>query len=78
VFGETEIVWDDIPNNKVLVCLVDNGPFFAAGVAYDRRELKAFNHEDDPRPKIWYYVDREKARVIAPQWDFYMQVASKG
>jgi hypothetical protein len=73
IFGKSDINWEDIPEDKVLVCLVDNGPFQAAGVAYNKREMEAFNLEGDPRSKIWYYVDREKARAIAPQWEFYIK-----
>jgi hypothetical protein len=71
--GKIDINWEDTPGDKVLVCLVDNGYFFAAGVAYNKREMDAFNLEDDTRPKIWYYVDREKARAIAPQWEIYIK-----
>lgn len=38
------------------VCLVDNGPFTAAGIAYSDRELKEFADPTDMRPKRWYWV----------------------
>jgi hypothetical protein len=38
---------------KMFVCLVDNGFFRAAGVAYHKNEFEAFNHPD-PRPKSWW------------------------
>ncbi len=38
------------------VCLVSNGFFNAAGVAYDKRELEAFLDPGDIRPKIFYAV----------------------
>jgi hypothetical protein len=43
--------------DRVVVCLIDNGPFTAAGIAYDDRERDAFAHEDI-RPKAWYLVPR--------------------
>jgi hypothetical protein len=42
------------------VCLVHNGAFTAAAVAYDHHELAALTRVEDPRPKIWYLVPREK------------------
>ena len=35
------------------VCLVDNGPFTAAGIAYSQGEYEAFSYED-PRPRKWF------------------------
>ena len=40
------------------VCLVDNGDFTAAGIAYDEREAKAFLYPDR-RKKLWYLASRE-------------------
>jgi hypothetical protein len=37
------------------VCLVDNGAFTAAGIAYDARERDCFASPDG-RPKVWYVV----------------------
>ena len=48
------------------VCLVDNGAFTAAGVAYSQRELEAFNRPNDNRPKEWYVVPTEMLLVIIP------------
>ena len=55
----TEII---IPSDKyitedtVVVCLVNNGPFTAAAVAYDLNELNYFKEPGDTRPKHWYTV----------------------
>ena len=46
-----------ITSYVVPVCLVDNGMFTAAGVAYDQREIEAFTFPDN-RPKIWYSAMR--------------------
>lgn len=46
------------------VILVDNGLFTAAGVAYDQRELDAFNHPDDHRPKQGFILTIENIRKL--------------
>lgn len=43
------------PEKPIAVCLVDNGHFKAAGIAYDEKELERFKRPD-PRPKKWYWV----------------------
>lgn len=46
------------------ICLVDNGPFTAAGVAFDSRELSSFAREDG-RPKRWFTASREALRGVS-------------
>ena len=65
--------FEDIPNNKVLICVVDNGFFVAMAVAFSEREVKAFSLPDDHRPKEWYLVNKEVVKPIAPQWDRYIK-----
>lgn len=38
-----------------LVCVVENGPFDAAGYAYSEAEMNVFKH-DDGRKKTWLIV----------------------
>lgn len=38
-----------------MVCVVDNGPFAAAGYAYDKREMHDFAYPDG-RTKQWYLL----------------------
>lgn len=44
--------------NTHLVCLVDNGVFTAAGIAFDKGEQAAFAGNDG-RHKTWYEVPDE-------------------
>ena len=57
----------DLPEHAVEgelpVCLVNNGPFTAAGIAFNDQEIKAFSDPDDSRPKQWWAV---KASLLAP------------
>ena len=45
---------------KDLVCVVNNGPFAAAGYAYSEREFDyfytGFEKGSDPRPHQWYIL----------------------
>jgi hypothetical protein len=49
---------------KVIVCLVDNAVFKAAGVCFDQSELEAFAYPADGRRKQWYSIDREKLNGV--------------
>ena len=49
----------DFNSDSLLVCLVDNGAFTAAGIAYDARERDAFMITDG-RPKKWFSVEKSK------------------
>lgn len=42
-------------DDEIAVCLVDNGAFTAAAVAYSEHELAVFTREDG-RPKDWFWV----------------------
>lgn len=44
--------------DNVTVCVVENGPFDAAAVAYDGAEYVAFNDPSDWRAKTWLNVPR--------------------
>jgi hypothetical protein len=58
--GPTAVTTSHVP-----VCLVNNGPFLAAGVGFSEREVEAFNQPTDYRPKQWYRVSREAARMVS-------------
>lgn len=52
----------------VPVCIVDNGSFEAAGIAFSRGEAEAFaGPSDDKRKKIWMIIKREHAIAIHPE-----------
>lgn len=50
-----------------VVCLVDNGGFSAAGIAFDQGELAAFNEPRDGRSKRWFYVPDAKLIEVCPE-----------
>lgn len=45
---------------QAIICVVDNGPFEAAGFCFSRRELEDFKVPDG-RPRTWLLMDRKKA-----------------
>lgn len=49
--GATHTTGDRFQEN--LVCVVNNGPFAAAGYAFDEREFDAFANDGSRRPKTW-------------------------
>lgn len=53
-----------ITETHLPVCLVDNGFFKAAAVAYSEGELNAFA-DADGRPKQWFQVPREKLLLVS-------------
>jgi hypothetical protein len=58
------ILWSDAIEhedytNNLLVVLIDNLFFTAAGICYDQREKEAFMEPDDNRPKEYYLVGME-------------------
>lgn len=43
-----------------IVCVVDNGPFMAAGYCFSPDEMDAFKYEDG-RQKVWLKYEHAKA-----------------
>lgn len=57
--------FDEVPEDKALICEVDNMIFKANGLIYSEREFKDFSLEDDSRPKRWFLMDKTKAHELA-------------
>lgn len=68
-FDAVEVASDELSPpttvpNVVLVCVVQNGPFDAAAVVEDERDLIDFSAEDG-RTKRWLLVNRAVANDLA-------------
>lgn len=59
--------WSTNDRDEVTVCVVDNGPFEAAAIACDEKELERFKREPDPRPKRWLILPRAKVLELCPK-----------
>jgi hypothetical protein len=57
--------WEDIPPDKALICVVDNGPFEAAGLVYSKNELEDFSETRTSRRRWWLYMDKPLAYKLA-------------
>lgn len=58
--------WNSLTSgNELPVCLVDNGPFTAAGICYNEDEFKVFL-EPDGRSKMWFVAPKEKLLEVCP------------
>ena len=57
--------FDNIPEDKSLICVVNNGPFEAAGLIFSPDELNEFNRFDDIRPKTWLLMDKKLAHELS-------------
>jgi len=60
--------WKNTPEAHLPVCLMDNGPFTAAGIAYDESEFNAFIGDGtNMRPKSWYMVPASLLEEYLPE-----------
>ena len=50
--------------DKAVIIVVNNGPFEAAGFAYNQGEFEAFTQADDHRPRQFVVMDRAKAKEL--------------
>lgn len=63
----------DIPKDKVLVCVVSNGLFDAAGICFSESELEEFKETRTGRPRTWLTMDLEKVCELKPQIAPYLK-----
>lgn len=57
--ARTQAASHDFSGPDLPVCLMDNGAFTAAGIAYCKEEVTEFLQEDGRR-RSWWLVSREK------------------
>lgn len=79
---EIEKTWKHhAQNDNAVICLVDNGGFMAAGLAFSAREMAAFDHPCG-RTKEWYTVPvsaiREEDPALAQSYCEMRDAALKG
>lgn len=68
-----KLPFDEIIKSGMLpVILVDNGPFTAAGIAYDEREYLYFTADDDPRPRKLYLAFINDLLDQVPELERYL------
>ena len=62
----------DQSKETMVVCLVDNGPFTAAGIAYSEKELRDFAIPDG-RMKMWFVVETSKLLEVEPSLKYELE-----
>jgi hypothetical protein len=56
----------EVPDNKILICVVQNGLYDAAGICFDQREYEDFRRPEDKRRKDWMLMERAKVIELCP------------
>jgi len=56
--------FDEIPEDKALICVVNNGLFEAAGYCFSAEEFEAFVYPDE-RIRHWLLMDKDKAQKLS-------------
>jgi hypothetical protein len=57
--------WKDVPEDKAVIVVMDNGMFEVAGFAYDEKEFNTFRRPEDRRPKTFLLMDRKLAEELS-------------
>ena len=66
-----DILPSTIPNDQVIICLVNNGYFYALAVAFNDAEFKVFADPSDTRYKIFCVADKDVIKQNTPGFDDY-------
>lgn len=53
----------DVPEDKALICIIDNGMFEAAGLCYSEAEFECFADPDE-RPHWWVLMNKDQAHKL--------------
>lgn len=59
-------------SDKLLVCLIDNGHFYAGAVIYSEAELRKFENPRDRRDKKWFAVEKKLLKRVRPDYHIYV------
>jgi hypothetical protein len=66
----------ELPDGGWYVCVIQNGPFDAAAVAFDKREFDEITDQHDHRPKTWLIVPDEVVYAQLPNLERYKEQAA--
>lgn len=55
----------DVPADKALICVIQNGFFDAAGLLYSESEFQEFTDSRDFRPKTYVLLDKVLAHRLS-------------
>jgi hypothetical protein len=59
--------FSDVPEDKALICVVENTAFDAAGFCYNEREFKVFERDfsNPQRPRTWLLMDKVLTKKLS-------------
>ncbi len=64
--------YGDLKEGNLFVCLIDNGLFNAAGIAFNKNEFEAFAVTDRYRRKVWYQCSKDRLVEVTPELKGYL------
>lgn len=59
-------VWEDVPEGQLPVCLINNGVFTSAAIAYNPVELVSLKVGTRDRPVMWYLALIDDLKKVSP------------
>lgn len=63
----------DVPADKTLICVIENGPRDAAGIIFDQAELDRFAYDGTTRARTWLLVDTARIVQMKPHLAAYLR-----